>query len=60
MLLFVDGQSFECSGEAASFAEMLCANDCFTVDHELGKSTRVLELLRTLFDRGSLTFESEA
>ncbi len=60
VLLFVDGQSFECSGEAASFAEMLCANDCFTVDHELGKSTRVLELLRTLFDRGSLTFESEA
>lgn len=60
VLLFVDGQSFECSAEVAAFAELLCSTDCFTLDRGMAASRPVLELLRTLFDQGSLAFEYEA
>ena len=59
MLLFVDGQSFECSAEVASFAELLCSKDRFTVDRDLAASQPALELLTILFDQGSLAFEPE-
>ena len=57
--LFVDGQSFACSGETASLAETLCANDRCTLDPGLAHSKPVLDLLQTLFDQGSLDFESD-
>ena len=59
VMLFIDGQSFACSGELASFAETLCAHDSFTLDREMGTSQPLLELLSTLFDQGSLAFEPE-
>lgn len=59
MLLFVDGQSFSCAGEAAAFAERLCAQDRLTVDPAVGASGPALELIAELFNRGSLAFERQ-
>jgi 50S ribosomal protein L16 3-hydroxylase len=57
LLLFVDGACFECAGETAALAEMLCAQDHVEVDPELVKSDLVMGLLVTLFNQGSLAFE---
>ncbi|WP_137681689.1 cupin domain-containing protein [Aurantiacibacter suaedae] len=59
LLLFVDGQSFECSGDVVAFTELVCSNDCFTLDRDVAASPPVLTLLKTFFDQGSLAFDTE-
>ncbi|HEV2079218.1 MAG TPA: cupin domain-containing protein [Allosphingosinicella sp.] len=51
VLLFVDGECFECTGGAAAFAEQLCAQDQVSAD---GSATA---LIAALIDRGSIAFE---
>jgi 50S ribosomal protein L16 3-hydroxylase len=51
ILLFVDGECFDCTGEAAAFAERLCAQDQVSAD------TSAAALIEALIDRGSIAFE---
>lgn len=54
LVLFVDGQSFECAGDRASFAERLCAGDY--VETGWPASPELLDLIAVLVDQGSLAF----
>lgn len=57
VVLFVDGEAYECAGEVAAFAELLCASDRVTVDPALAKSEEAVTLLVRLFNQGSLDFD---
>jgi 50S ribosomal protein L16 3-hydroxylase len=57
VLLFVDGECFECSEETAGFAERLCARDRMIIDRELARSDAAVELIAQLFNQGSVTFD---
>lgn len=57
--LFVDGEHFACAGEAAAFAEQLCAGDEVPVNPAWGGSEPVVELVARLIDLGSVSFELE-
>ena len=59
LLLFVDGVCFECTGETAAFAELLCAQDCLIVDAGLSKSDATMTLVTQLFNQGSVAFDLE-
>ena len=54
--LFVDGACFECTGEAAVFAEQLCASDRIACDAAWSKPDEVAELILELLNRGSVAF----
>ena len=58
ILLFVDGQCFKCGGETGALAQQLCAQDRITIDLPLRNSDGATELIATLLNQGSLTFES--
>lgn len=55
VLLFVDGESYECAGETAALAESLCAQDHVRPGPAL-QSDAAMELLATLFNQGSVAF----
>lgn len=58
VLLFVDGQGFDCSGEAALLAEQLCAaGHGLIVDTSLAGSAPAVALITSLIAQGSLAFE---
>ncbi len=57
LLLFVDGECFECHGETAAFAEILCAEDVIDVAPELAGSEAVETLIVQLINQGSVAFE---
>jgi 50S ribosomal protein L16 3-hydroxylase len=57
LLLFVDGQCFECADDSIAFAEHLCASGSGEIDPELGKSDMAMALIAKLFNQGSLIFE---
>ena len=57
LLLFVDGQCFECSGESAAIAERLCAMDRIDLAKNMLKSAAALTLLVALFNQGSIGFD---
>ena len=59
VLLFVDGECFETAGDAAAFAETLCAQDEMIVDQALTQSETVMELLVQLYNKGSIAFDHE-
>jgi 50S ribosomal protein L16 3-hydroxylase len=59
MLLFVDGQCFECAEDTVTLAELVCAQDRIAIDRELRNSDSALKLLTALFNQGSLAFEPE-
>lgn len=59
VLLFVDGQCFECANETSAFAEILCAQDSIEIDPDLVKSDSAMALIAKLFNQGSLAFEPE-
>ncbi len=59
VLLFVDGESFECAGETRIFAERLCAQDRVEADADLAGSEAALALVAALLNQGSLAFEPE-
>jgi 50S ribosomal protein L16 3-hydroxylase len=54
VLLFVDGQCFECAGKAATFAKMLCAQDMLTLYPDLSKSESALRIIVQLINQGSV------
>lgn len=56
LLLFVDGESYPCTGAAARFAEALCANHEIEVD-EIDEA--VVALLLDLANRGAIAFEED-
>ena len=56
VLLFVDGETFECTGEAATLAEQLCVVDAFAVGPT---SSAVMELLLALANKGSIAFAGD-
>ena len=53
--LFVDGRSFDCTGEAATLAERLCAQDAIRP----AASDSTIALLAALIAQGSIAFEPE-
>jgi len=59
VLLFVDGECFECSQENAPFAQQLCANDSLMVASELMQSEMVMECIATLVNQGSVALGDE-
>lgn len=56
LVLFVDGEAFECGADSAALAEMICANDSLTVEV---MSDAACELLLALCNMGSLAFVDE-
>ena len=56
LLLFVDGECFECAGEAARFAKAICAQERLAGNAALGGCAEVVALLVQLFNQGSLAF----
>jgi 50S ribosomal protein L16 3-hydroxylase len=56
MLLFVDGECFECGGETAVFAETLCAQDQMLVE---AQSDAVIALIVQLINEGSIAFDDQ-
>ncbi len=54
--LFVDGQTFDCAGDAALVAQQLCAGPRLIVDPGLAGSAPVAGLIAALVDQGSLAF----
>jgi len=57
--LFVDGESYDCRAETATFAEILCAQDRFEADRALAGSDAAVALIAQLYNQGSLAFADE-
>ncbi len=57
VLLFVDGECFECAGETAALAQQLCAGPTVAVDPALAEAIPALTLIAALIDQGSLAFD---
>ncbi|MBB6124237.1 cupin domain-containing protein [Sphingobium subterraneum] len=57
VLLFVDGVSFECIGEAGALAQRICAQDPVLFDARQADEDAMLTLLVSLIAQGSLGFE---
>jgi 50S ribosomal protein L16 3-hydroxylase len=55
VLLFVDGECFECSGESARFAEELCARDGL----QIPGTDKAVGLVVQLLNRGSVSFSAD-
>lgn len=55
--LFVDGQSFDCTGDAATLAQQICAGGTLIVGPRFASSVDAASLLAALVDQGSLAFE---
>jgi 50S ribosomal protein L16 3-hydroxylase len=60
LLLFVDGQCFECAAETIAFAEQLCAQDRIRIDPDLITSDAAMTLIAALFNQGSVAFDQAA
>ncbi len=56
LTLFVDGESFDCTGDACALAELLCGQGRMAVDT---KSDTAMELIVALFNLGSVEFAPE-
>lgn len=57
--LFVDGECFACTGMAADFAEMCCADDRIEGAGMMAASAPALALITDLLNLGAITFEAE-
>ncbi|MEO6387321.1 MAG: cupin domain-containing protein [Croceibacterium sp.] len=57
VLLFVDGQTYPCAGAVAQFAETLCAQTSTMVAANDLQSPDVMDLLATLYARGSVSLD---
>ena len=55
--LFVDGEAFDCSGEAAAFAEALCASPRIEMDRQKEHTQPTKELIGILLNRGCIAFD---
>lgn len=59
ILLFVDGQSFDCTGDAAIAAEQICAEPFFALNPQHAASGPVASLVAALINQGSLAFDED-
>ena len=59
VLLFVDGQCFDCADETAAFAEQLCGQYPLATGPSWLRSARTLELISKLYNQGSMAFDRE-
>ena len=59
VLLFVDGQCYECVAEACALAEQLCASDSIAIDPLWASAEVAQELISSLLNQGSVAFEEE-
>lgn len=59
VLLFADGECFECRGGTAELAELLCAQTAIMVEEKFVGSDHAVELITSLYNQGSLAFEPE-
>ena len=59
VILFADGESFECLEKDAELAMQLCSETSVAVAPELIKSDPAMELITALYNQGSLAFEAE-
>ena len=59
VLLFVDGECFETVGDAASFAETVCAQDEVVINPDLIHSEPTMALLVQLYNQGSIAFDQD-
>ena len=57
VILFVDGQSFDCVGDSALLARALCGRGDLMVDPALAGSDTALALIAALIDQGSVAFD---
>jgi len=57
VLLFVDGAAYACKGDAADFAQALCAEPQLVLTP--GRSPETLELIAALYNAGALAFDIE-
>ncbi len=57
LMLFADGECFDCTGAVALLAERLCEQECFVVDSAEQES---LALIVALIDQGSIALDDEA
>lgn len=60
LLLFVDGQCFECAGETTTLAEILCAQDRIVVAPALRTSDAAIALIAQLANQGSVALDPDA
>lgn len=59
LVLFVDGECFDCAGDAAAFARRLCAQPVAALGRDWARSEAVRRLVTALVNRGSAAFELE-
>lgn len=59
ILLFVDGECFDCAGDLAVLAEGLCGGTTIAGPPPPAASAPMVTLLKTLIDQGSLAFDAE-
>ena len=59
VILFADGQSFDCCGQTATFARQICAQDHVLASPELADSPPCLTLIAALIDQGSIAVEED-
>ena len=59
VLLFVDGQCHDCTGESAMLAERICAQPALTGDAAMAASGAAVSLVALLINAGSLAFLDE-
>jgi 50S ribosomal protein L16 3-hydroxylase len=57
LTLFVDGQSHDCQGAMADFAQQLCAATALTLSADHASCADIAALIATLYDQGSLAFD---
>lgn len=57
--LFVDGDSYDCSGDVAVLARQICAADSVVVDAGLTAADAAMDLIVTLYNAGSVSFLAE-
>lgn len=59
ILLFVDGESFECGDETTALVETLCAEERVTVEAGWAQSDAVMNLITQMVNQGSLACEQD-
>ncbi|MDQ3140583.1 MAG: cupin domain-containing protein [Pseudomonadota bacterium] len=59
LLLFVDGETFECADETAALAEKFCAHGRILIDPEVMESDAATNLIANLFNQGSVSFDQD-
>lgn len=59
VVLFVDGESFDCTDESSTFAEAICAQESVPVESPWLQSDTVMDLAVLLFNQGSVACEHD-